>query len=43
MGEMRNVILIGKPGEERPLGEPRRRGEGNITVNKENERWEGVD
>jgi len=43
VGELRNVykILVGKPEWKRPLGRPRRRGEG-VKIDLRELQWEGV-
>jgi hypothetical protein len=45
MGEMRNApkVLVRKPEGWRPLGRPRHRWEGNITMDLREIGWEGVD
>jgi hypothetical protein len=45
MGERRDACkaLVGKPEGRRPLGRPRRRWEGNITINLREIGWGGVD
>jgi hypothetical protein len=44
-GEKRNAygILVGKPGEKRPLGRPRSRWKGNIKMHIREIGWGGMD
>jgi hypothetical protein len=45
MGKLRYAyrVLVRRPEGKRPLGGPRRRGEGNSRMDLEEKEWEGVD